>query len=351
MAGSPRARLGAIVGVLAALGLLLLVGRLPYGRLGSPGTTSSTPPQTQPVATSPATTPPLGIRHPAFYEGISGLAATGGAVWVAHGSTTSRMDPQTLQETATVTGYRQCKDQPVLGLSAGAGAVWASIGGCGLLRIDPHSARATVRIPVVTTAPAAVGAGGVWVVCCGGNAEGGRLVRIDPVTNRVAATIRLHGGPGAVGAGASGVWVRGVTGKPGHPQVWHIDPATNRVVATIRLRGDLSGDRGGVLVGRDWVWVSNPASFTVYRIDPRHDRLTSDRFEAVGRDLAAAGGLVWVQADGTRLVGLRPGEAARTIFVPESLGSQATVLAAGSQTLWAATDMAVLVRLDLRAVP
>jgi hypothetical protein len=65
----------------------------------------------------------------------------------------------------------------------------------------------------------------------------------------------------------------------------------------------------------------------------------------------AAGGLVWVQVDGTRLVGLRPGEAARTIFVPEPLGSQVTVLAAGPQTLWAATDTAVLVRFDLRAVP
>ncbi|HZD68533.1 MAG TPA: hypothetical protein VFA45_06350, partial [Actinomycetes bacterium] len=130
-----------------------------------------------------------------------------------------------------------------------------------------------------------------------------------------------------------------------------IHPATNRVAASIRLPGDLGGDRGGVLVGRDWVWVSNPPSFTVYRIDPRHDRLTGDSFEAVGGDLAAAGGLVWVQADGTRLIGLRPGEAARTIFVPQSLGNQATMLAAGPQTLWAATDTAVLVRFDLRAVP
>jgi len=340
--------------VLAVLGLLLLVGRLPSARLGSSSTTtSSTQPQAQAVATSPPTTQPLGIRHLAFPEGIGGLAATRGAVWVAHGTTISRVDPQTLQATATVTGYTQRKDQPVLGLTAGAGAVWASIGDGGLLRIDPHRARATVRIPVVTRAPAAVGAGGVWVVCCGNNAPGGRLVRIDPATNRVAATIRLHGLLDAVGAGASGVWVRGVgvSGNLGYLQVWHVDPATNRVAATIRLPGDLGRGRGGALVGRDWVWVSNPPSFTVYRIDPRHDRLTSDRFEAVGRDLAAAAGLVWVQADGTRLIGLRPGEAARTIFVPQPLGSQATMLAAGPQTLWAATDTAMLVRFDLRVVP
>jgi hypothetical protein len=170
MARSPRARLRAILGVLAALGLLL-VGRLQPARLGSSATTtSSSQPLARPVGASPPTTQPLGVRHLAFHEGIGGLAATRGAVWVAHGTTISRVDPQTLQETATVTGYRQRKDQPVLGLSAGAGAVWASIGGGGLLRVDPHNAKATVRIPVDTRAPAAVGAGGVWVVCCGGDA-------------------------------------------------------------------------------------------------------------------------------------------------------------------------------------
>jgi hypothetical protein len=173
--------------------------------------------------------------------------------------------PHTLRPTATVTGYQPTGGHQLVGMTAGGGAVWATVSGAGVLRIDPASARVTARIRVATEEPPAAGTDAVWVVCCGGDTAGsaGRLVRIDPATSRVVATIPLHGLPDAVGAGPSGVWVRGALGP-----VWRIDPATNRVAATIKIPGGLGAAAGRILVGRDGVWVSDPKHLTVYQTDP-----------------------------------------------------------------------------------
>jgi hypothetical protein len=91
-----------------------------------------------------------------------------------------------------------------------------------------------------------------------------------------------------------------------------VDPASNRVVATIRLRPrpPQTGEPGGdVVVTEDAVWVSDPAAATVWRIDPRRNQVTDDRWEADGGDLAvAADGVVWATSD-VRLLGLGGPEA------------------------------------------
>ena len=54
-------------------------------------------------------------------------------------------------------------------------------------------------------------------------------------------------------------------------------------------------------------WVSNPATATVRRIDPRRNQVTDDMAEADGSDLTvAANGVVWATG-GTRLLGLGVG--------------------------------------------
>jgi hypothetical protein len=78
----------------------------------------------------------------------------------------------------------------------------------------------------------AVGAGGVWV----GVWATGRLVCIDPASNRVVARIpvgRPQESPIAIAADARAVWVVDF----GDARVLRIDPVTNRVVARIPVRG------------------------------------------------------------------------------------------------------------------
>jgi DNA-binding beta-propeller fold protein YncE len=158
-----------------------------------------------------------------------------------------------------------------------------------LLRIDPRTARLVASLAVPAT-DIAIDHTGVWVVCCHAGASAGLLRRIDPAGNRVVATVRLPGGADAVGLGGW-VWMRSPAGL-----VWRVDPASGRVVATIRFRHDAgSGEPGAaVAVTRDGVWVSDPASGRVWRIDPRRNRLTGERWEAA----SATDGLWLGTADG-----------------------------------------------------
>jgi hypothetical protein len=291
-----------------------------------------------------------------FAQPISGLAVTPTAVWVAHGTTIERLDPRTLLVTASLQVAPIATDllsgvaRPIRGLAAaaGSGAIWASLPSPagGLLRIDPTTARVAAVVPVAgVAAPAVANAGsaaGVWVVCCGGETflGTGELVRVDPATNRVVARIALPGLPDAVGVGPSGVWVRAAAGP-----VWRVDPVTNRVVATVTVPHGLGGTPGGVLVGQAAVWVSDPASASVVRIDPRSNRIAG-RVDGVGRALAAADGTV-VATSGGRLLGLgrRP---VRSVDVDALNGVYATALAVGEGRIWIA-ESGMLLHVDQRA--
>jgi virginiamycin B lyase len=331
MRGPSRSLLVAIVGVVMVLAALLVVGRVSSGRLDRPASSTTTTIASLPEADHPTTTAPSPVvARISFGEPVDGVAASPQALWVAHGGMLGRVDPRTRRVTATVPGARR-----VVAVSAGAGAVWASTG-TWLLRVDPRRARVATRVAVATgAAPVAVGAGGVWAVCCVDDPPRGRgrLSRVDPVTNRVVATIQLPGWPDAVGAGPSGVWVRGARGP-----VWQVDPASNRVVATIGVPGGLGRTRGSVVVTSQAVWVSDPANTALVQLDPRRGQVV-ERWEAAGGPLAVLDGRVWTAGDGG-LLGYGRGRlkaVAAAEITPEVAG-----LAVGPGGLWAATPGGLL---------
>jgi hypothetical protein len=218
-----------------------------------------------------------GVAKTADTALVDAIAVTPRSVWIAAGGLVLRVDPLTRR--AVVVPDIETVEPPVVQVTAGAGAVWATTtAGRRLLRIDPRAARVSASLSIPAEAVAA-DAGGVWVVCCGAGGGGRQLTRVDPASGRVVQAIPLPGHPQAVGIGPSGVWVRGAEGS-----VWRVDPASNRVVATIRLpsavsfRGDTAGDPGGdIAVTKDAVWVSNPATTTVRRIAPRRNQVTDDQ--------------------------------------------------------------------------
>ena len=311
MARPQRWLSAAVVTVIALVGLLA-AGRWLQPRLDreTPVGSSTRLPPTSPVLTSQpvvtATRPPgsPGITKTAATAAqVDAIAVTPGSVWVAAGGLVLRVDP--------VTGRRvvvpdiETGQPPVVQVTVGAGAVWATTTGGRLLRIDPRTTRVTASLSVPAQGVAA-DAGGVWVVCCWAGAHRGQLTRVDPASGRVVKAIPLPGHPQAVGIGPSGVWVRGAEGS-----IWRVEPASNRVVATIRLpssngqsyRADTGDPGGDIAVTNDGVWVSNPGSATVRRIDPRRNQVTDDLVEADGSDLTvAADGVVWATSD-TRLLG------------------------------------------------
>jgi virginiamycin B lyase len=94
-------------------------------------------------------------------------------------------------------------------------------GGCSVKQvvrpavIDPETRRVVKEIDVSLHGfqsgifSLAAGAGGVWVA----NAYAHRVVRIDPKTNRITATIPIAGEPHGITVGGGSVWVS--VGRPG----------------------------------------------------------------------------------------------------------------------------------------
>jgi streptogramin lyase len=301
---APKRTLSAAVVMVVALVGLLAAGRWLQPRIEqqTPAALSTRPQPTTPAATetttaSAATLPSSpGITRTAVTAQVDAIEVTPRSVWIAAGGLVVRVNPVT-RRTVVVPDI-ETVEPPVVRLVAGAGAVWAATtAGRQLLRIDPRTARVTASLPIPAQAVAA-DRSGVWTVCCEAGARGGRLTRIDPTSNRVVKVIALPSHPYALGVGPSGVWVRDAGGL-----VWRIDPTSNRVVATIRLPSITADPGGDIVVTNDSVWVSNPATATVRRIDSRRNQVT-EGWEADGSDLTlAADGVVWATSD-TRLLGL-----------------------------------------------
>jgi hypothetical protein len=156
-------------------------------------------------------------------------------------------------------------------LVAGQGYVWV-VGGIdqsngGLWRIDPATNQAT---PVPDTGGAwwpAAGEGFAWVTRCHSTAKAdcvwADLVKVDPTSTSVVATVRLPGGPFDVVAGLGSVWVSTSKG------LVKVDPRTMRITDTIDTPANLLGIAGGHV----WATVSGPDG--VEAIDPNTDRVTS----------------------------------------------------------------------------
>jgi hypothetical protein len=315
-----RSLLARAIVVAAVLGVLVVVGRLSGGswRPVSPPTVTTV---SLPAVPPPPSTSLSPVTAQLRLGRVTAVTADGDVVWAAHGCAVSRVDAHSGLVVAAV-GLPPIRGGCwVAGMAAGAGGLWVAQSGARLLRVDPRGRRVVATLALVGAGSPAVGAGGVWAVCCrsGINTRrpAGSLVRVDPGSSRVVARVRLGGLPTAVGVGPSGVWVTGAGGP-----VWRVDPASNRVVATIRVPGGLgglpgregpAGEAGEVLVGRDAVWVANPAGGQVLRVDPARDRLVGSE-PVDGSSLVVAGGQVWA-SNGTSLLAL--GGQARQVSLAE----------------------------------
>ncbi|MCU1378306.1 MAG: hypothetical protein JWN29_1289 [Acidimicrobiales bacterium] len=164
---------------------------------------------TRPPAPAPTPTP-----ERVFPFTLGDVAIDGDDVWVADSTpvtgTVHRLDRSTLTETAT---------------------------------IDLESVEDAHMIDV--------GPSGVWVGTAGYGEQitGGDVARIDPVTNRVTAHVDASGlgrwDPGDLVVTSDAVWVADALGR----RLLRVDPDTAKVVATVPVFGGLS-------VGHGVLWVS-----------------------------------------------------------------------------------------------
>jgi YVTN family beta-propeller protein len=171
-----------------------------------------------------------------------------------------------------------------------------------VVRVDPTTKRVAARVPHIfdfTGTPSGGWITGddhaVWVT----DLVHDQLLRIDPSTNTVAATISVGPAPAGVAIGAGAVWVANHHGR----SLSKVDPATNRVVASI-LVGDQAApvNLGPQSVAyADGVWFVTPDSdtFWVERLDPSTGHITTKtEVTQPCAELIPEGAAVWAAPSG-----------------------------------------------------
>jgi YVTN family beta-propeller protein len=181
----------------------------------------------------------------------------------------------------------------IASLAVGGGSIWAALAdGHRIVRIDPATLHVTATItnPLATEWPPLLsfGADSVWlseaIAPVGSDSPTGALVRIDPATNAVAATIPVGRSPEGLAFTSGAVWA--ANHRSDEPQsapaphtftVSKVDVASNQetkrvVVETRADTGDPSQNfccgLQGATAGAGSVWVADTTTSEVSRIDP-----------------------------------------------------------------------------------
>ncbi|HEX3270585.1 MAG TPA: hypothetical protein VHR15_08045 [Ktedonobacterales bacterium] len=184
-----------------------------------------------------------------FLVVIAACGTTSAGLGAVPAATTPPALPAAGTVSATISGLGKLSGGAFAdyGIAADDSAVWVHNGDTGMLvRVDPKTNVVVATIPVGDGAGGvAVGDRAIWV------AHTGRIARIDPQTNQVVATIALgwQDDADAIAANAAAVWVTDYADN----QVARIDPHTNKVVATIPNQGGPSD----VSVGAGAAWACN----------------------------------------------------------------------------------------------
>ena len=144
--------------------------------------------------------------------------------------------------------------RPRSGSSGAFGSIWAT-GSQGLIRIDPRTNKVLATIPVSGAAWTAASTDAIWIDSAGG------ITRIDPGTNKVSATVKIAGAPlGDPAVIAGKVWVPLIRQN----KIVVIDPATNSRTSSINV-----GSGPFVVTEiRGEAWIPSWKGTDIWRIRP-----------------------------------------------------------------------------------
>lgn len=175
----------------------------------------------------------------------------GGVIWEAH-----RIDPATNSVVATVQGGNS--------IAAGHGSLWFGQRGADrIIRADPITGEtiAVIDVPRDHDCGVAPSSDSMWGSCFDPDRIVGSVVRIDPATNEVVATIYT----GAAGGGPFEVdgrtWLS--TSSPQGGAFMAIDLDTNTVEKILTVGPGFDPDNPVIAGGS--LWVANDSNHEVYR--------------------------------------------------------------------------------------
>jgi len=215
------------------------------------------------------------IAEVAMTKPCGAMAILRGALWVADckDNTLNRIDIRTAKKTASIaTGIANPEGE--LNVVAGAGSIWVASDVTGVIaRIDPVSNRVTASIVVDPgTFYLAFGFGSLWAV----SSTHQSLQRIDPQTNSVVKRTELGREPGFLAAGAGAVWVQ----EQGDGTVARIEADSGDVSGRVKVGDTLN--YGDIDVGGGKVWLRTTDDQTFVVIDPKSLAILARTGKAAG---------------------------------------------------------------------
>ena len=225
------------------------------------------------------------IPVPGTGEKLSDIATGAGAVWVTGQRDgrfgVYRIDPRDNR----VTSFIRLQPTPT-GITVAYGRVWVTEPKPGpgvVVRIDPRTNQVSGPAIRVGADPGRIvaGAGALWLAS---GSDTRWLSRINPATGVVTRILVNMENVDAAGAGS--LWVMPVPGG-----IQRVDPVTGRVTATIRLP---HAARVTFWAGAAWASAQPPGS--IVRIDPASNRIAGPAVPAGATPIyiAAGPGGLWV---------------------------------------------------------
>jgi YVTN family beta-propeller protein len=152
--------------------------------------------------------------------------------------------------------------------------------------------------------------------------------RIDPNTNKLAATIGIGRFPSAVAVGAGHVWA----GTMQDQNIVRIDPGTNQITGTVE-----TGGTEALAIGYGSVWVST-ALDSLAQIDPATLALRSEP-NSGNRSVAAGEGAVWTVGRSGLVRFDQAGQIGPLMRLLPEVGNDPFVVVAGGGAVWVLDDV------------
>ena len=257
------------------------------------------------------------------------VASDAGHVWVTSlgDGTVSLVDEHGLQTVSVPT-----EGSPVGIAVQGANAYVADSGASGAVTVvSAEGSRATYALPTNDIDAITTGREGLWI------ARGADVVRLNTVSTFAGTFVDKvplapsRGSYAAIADGGGSVWV---LGDPANRLLWRIDPKHDRLSATIHL----PFVPAAIAVGDGSVWVTGQLDDTIARIDPATNLIV--KTIRVGREplgVAVGNGAVWVANTIDQTV-TRVDPATDRVTKTINIGKDPTAITVGDGSVWVAAD-------------
>jgi virginiamycin B lyase len=191
--------------------------------------------------------------------------------------------------------------KPCGGMVSAFNSLWApSCGGNSLVRIDPKTFKVTATVSSGAADFAgsiAADADSIWML----SDTKETLSRIDPDQNAVVGELRIPAGCSGLTFAETALWIA----CPNENKVYRINPATNQVEKTI----EVSARPQALAAGESSIWVLCEKDGKIDRIDPKTNKVSKSIELGVpgakGR-IAFGEGAVWVTMAGFPLTRIDP---------------------------------------------